>query len=136
MPELFIKHDARTVTIRLPLPPSANHYWQSFVPKGGTRAITHTSNEAKRFQRDVQAAWLFHHGSIPPAITGKIRLTVIVCQRDRRVIDLDNRLKPLQDALAKCGAFEDDKQIDELHVSRGTITPPDGCCYVTLETME
>lgn len=134
-PTLFAKHDQATVTIRLPLPPSMNHYWRSFVPKGGKRAITHVSTDGKQFQRDVEAAWLAHHRCKPPAMTGSIRLSVIIYAKDRRKIDLDNRLKPLQDALAKCGAFGDDNQIDELRVTRGAITPPDGACDVLIETI-
>jgi crossover junction endodeoxyribonuclease RusA len=51
--------------------------------------------------------------------------------RDRRAADLDNRLKALNDALEHAGVFDDDEQIDELHVTRGPIVKG-GECFVMI----
>ena len=47
---LFERHDPIDVSIRLPLPPSANTYWQSWVRPGSTRAMVHVGNEGQAFQ--------------------------------------------------------------------------------------
>jgi crossover junction endodeoxyribonuclease RusA len=41
--------------------------------------------------------------------------------KDRRKSDIDNRIKSLLDALVQAGLFNDDSQVDELHVYRGEI---------------
>ena len=56
-----------------------------------------------------------------PKLTGRLWLVVYVHPRDRREIDIDNRVKALQDALQHAGVYENDSQIDDLHVKRGLI---------------
>ena len=49
-------------------------------------------------------------------------MLIVVCYNTAARIDLDNRVKPLQDALAAAGAFANDEQIDDLHVRRGPVS--------------
>jgi Holliday junction resolvase RusA-like endonuclease len=51
---------------------------------------------------------------------------------DRRRTDVDNRIKPLQDALTHAGAYADDSQIDRLGEFDRIIQCGDEHCSVTL----
>jgi len=51
----------------------------------------------------------------------KISLTVYMFPPDRRVRDLDNYLKAMQDSVTKSGFWEDDSLIDQLFVKRGEV---------------
>lgn len=121
------------IEILLPYPLSANRYWQSFVPKGATRAIVHLSNEAKEFKRNV--AGLVWAAGIREPIPGRIRVSVRVyphrpqdwrtrqrkhgaCWDDTvQCIDLDNASKVLLDAM-KGTVFVDDAWVRELTLQR------------------
>lgn len=127
------QHEGEAISLQLPLPPSMNTYWRSWVRPGTTRPMVLLSSDGRTFQKDVQAAWL----SIgkPPPMRGRLCMTIMFYAATRRKYDIDNRIKSLQDALAKAGAFEDDNQIDELHVYRGPLDPPHGRCEVTIEPL-
>jgi Holliday junction resolvase RusA-like endonuclease len=61
----------------------------------------------------------------------RLSVEVHIHPRDRRKIDIDNRIKPLLDALQYGWAFIDDNQIDELHVYRKEIILG-GQCFVKI----
>lgn len=133
---LFERHDKVEVQIRLPLPPSANMYWESWVRPGTTRAMVHVGNEGQAFSEAVVSAWKSHYQGWPPEpTTARLRLLVSVSYPTKAAIDLDNRVKPLQDALKKAGAYADDSQIDDLRVIRGPVSPSGGYVEVILETI-
>jgi crossover junction endodeoxyribonuclease RusA len=48
--------------------------------------------------------------------------------------DLDNRVKPLLDALTAAEVWQDDSLIDELHIVRAPVKAP-GWVDVTIETI-
>lgn len=52
---------------------------------------------------------------------GRLRVNIQLYPPDRRVIDIDNRLKSLLDAMQNAGLYGNDSQIDELHVMRAEI---------------
>ncbi len=134
---LFERHDAVVVSIRLPLPPSMNHYWLTRVIPGKNRAMTYISSEGQAYKEAVAIAWRKKNGWPPEPLTGRLRLLVSLSFRDRRECDLDNRVKPLQDALAGAVVFDNDSQIDDLRVLRGPIdTTGIGYCDVIIETIE
>lgn len=44
---------------------------------------------------------------------------MVLFPRDKRKIDIDNRIKCVLDALQDAGVFNDDFQVDELSIARG-----------------
>jgi crossover junction endodeoxyribonuclease RusA len=133
---LFERHDSVVVALRFPLAPSVNHYWRSWVRPGSTRVMTHVSNEGQAYKAAVKAAWFTRWKGWPPEpLAGRIRLLITVGYFDRRSIDLDNRVKPLQDALTECGVWIDDDQVDDLRIMRGPIVKPTGAMDVIIESI-
>lgn len=133
---LFDRHEKNDVCIRLGLPPSINAYWRTRVIPGKSFATTYTTPEAKAYIESVKAAWTHHWNGWPPdAMTGKLRLLILVHWPDARARDLDNVVKCLQDSLAKAGAMGDDCQVKHLSVREGVPSKPIGCVDVWLETI-
>ena len=95
----------------LPWPPSVNRYWRHV----GRRVLI--SREGRTFRRDV-CALLGGRGPRKPPSDGRIALCMDAFPPDRRRRDLDNLPKAVQDSLARAGVYEDDSQIDELHIRR------------------
>jgi len=96
------------LVIELPWPPSVNNYWRRcgaryFIsPKGVAfrelvclKTFNETFNKNVRLSVDIYA--------YPP---------------DKRRRDLDNILKSLFDSLQHAGLYEDDSQIDDIHIVR------------------
>lgn len=110
------------LTLRLPLPPTANNCY----PSVGKRRVL--SDAAKRFRLAV----LYEVARQPrrQPLTGRLELMADFRFPTARG-DLDNRVKPLQDALQDARVFEDDNQIDRLIVLRGERCKP-GVCWVTV----
>ncbi|HEU6456448.1 MAG TPA: RusA family crossover junction endodeoxyribonuclease [Roseateles sp.] len=114
------------IRLTLPYPISANRYWQSFVPRGATRALVHLSTEAKAYKKQV--AGLCFAAGISKPIAGRVAVTLQLYphrpldwqKRQRQhgaawddtvqCIDLTNAEKVLMDALNGI-AFEDDKRV-------------------------
>lgn len=96
------------VRLRLDMPPSANRYWRT-----GSGHV-YVSDEALDYKNDV--AITARQQGVRKPFTGDVAVTVYV-YRKQRSGDLDNRLKVLLDAL-KGIAFEDDKQVVEIHAFR------------------
>jgi crossover junction endodeoxyribonuclease RusA len=99
--------------LTLPLPPSINTYWRK-SPRG-----MYITAEGKDFRQRV-AEIVAERNAIK---FGAARLCVAlhVSMRDRRIADIDNRVKAALDALTHAGVYDDDSQIDELLVCRGEI---------------
>ncbi len=125
-------------TLTLPYPVSANRYWRSFVPRGGKRAVTVVSDEAKEYRTAVGLLAKTQGMRIP--LDGRVELTLRLyparpqdwakrAQRnpdtwddDVRCIDLGNAEKVLCDALNGI-AWIDDKQLRRISLER---CEPDG----------
>lgn len=96
----------------LPMPPSANEYWRSFVVNNKVRVVL--SAKAKSYKEAV--ADLAHRLGMTP-ITGHDVIVTVTFYRNQASGDLDNRIKVTLDALRGV-AFEDDKQVVEIHAYR------------------
>jgi crossover junction endodeoxyribonuclease RusA len=102
------------VTLTLPWPPSANHYY---------RRVGHAtliSKEGRRYRQRVVGEALLA-GS--PRVEGRLSVRIVASPPDQRRRDLDNLQKSLLDALQHAGVYGDDSQIDRIEVVRGTLTP-------------
>lgn len=93
------------MTLILPMPPSANSCWRQWQGR------TLVSAGYRNFKKTVALKCL----RIRP-LDGALSVTLNI-YRDRKTGDIDNRIKPVFDALNGI-AWTDDKQIVELHVFR------------------
>ena len=103
------------ITITMPVPVSANA--RLIRTKG--RQLTNSRKYREWFieaYREVRS-----QVPEPDTIEGSVGLSVTVHFKDHRRRDLDNILKGLQDVCTKALLWEDDSQIDNLHVVRGEV---------------
>lgn len=122
-----------TLTLELPYPPTLNHYIRH------TQRGRYLTPKAKAFNAAVWAAVkqakapTFH----PDA---RVRVLLELYPPDRRKHDIDNRCKPLLDAIEKSGVLPDDAQVDRITIVRPdprSFTPVrPGRVRVTLATIE
>lgn len=102
------------LTLQLPLAPSVNHYWRAYAG----RVIL--SKDGRRY-RDNAVADIWQSIGKPRTMTGRLAVSIVVNPRNRRVIDIDNRLKAALDVLTYAKVYQDDSQIDRLTIERGEI---------------
>jgi crossover junction endodeoxyribonuclease RusA len=98
------------IELVLPYPPSNNRYYRH------ARGRHYISAEGETYRGKVLA-------QAQGARLGAARLAVEITVHppDRRRRDLDNTLKALLDALAHAGVYDNDEQIDMLHVRRSEV---------------
>lgn len=109
------------LVLNLPLPPSINSYWGF---SGHRRFINKAGVAFKEAVADYVAEY-----KVPKLGNARIEIHVTLYPKDKRIQDIDNRLKSLFDSLSNNGAgvFDDDSQIDVLLVQRGEIKKGGGC---------
>lgn len=117
-----------TCRLILPWPPSANNSHADPF-RGGTKTDAY-----KAFMAEV-AARVADDGS--PHLDGRLQVSIEAVPPDSRARDLDNICKALLDALAKAGVYDNDSQIDDLHILRYPVCVPggDGSVCVTVSRM-
>ncbi|MBR2586266.1 MAG: RusA family crossover junction endodeoxyribonuclease [Thermoguttaceae bacterium] len=99
----------------LPWPPSVNHIWRS------AKGVCYLGKNYKDF-----LAWSFLtvRQQLPRrfrTIVRPVRVTIDLYPPNRRRYDLDNRVKPILDALTHAHVWDDDSLVVELHVSKRSI---------------
>lgn len=108
------------LALELPYPPTVNHYWGQH----GTR----------RYIRDkglqFRAAVAEQVAALGKKLDGRLSVFVTLYPPDRRRRDIDNVGKALLDALQHAGCFDDDEQIDVLHIERRTVIKGGACRVV------
>jgi len=114
------------ITLELPLPPSVNTYWRNF------RGRTVLSEGGRDYKIAVQEYITVNN--VTKFGQERLGATITIFPRDRRSIDLDNRLKALFDSLQDAGVFDDDRQFDRIYISRGMIKKGGGCT-ITISTL-
>ena len=97
--------------LELPFPPSMNTYWRNF------RGRTVLSKNGRQFKLAVQDYII--EKNIPKFGDKKLKITMILRPRDKRKIDIDNRIKAVLDSLQDAGVFDDDFQVDHIEMIRG-----------------
>jgi crossover junction endodeoxyribonuclease RusA len=116
-----------SVTLELPLPPSVNTYWRNF------RGRTILSKGGRDYKIAVQEYVTVNN--LPKFGQERLGASITIFPRDRRAIDLDNRLKALFDSLEDAGLFDDDSQFDRIYICRGMIKKGGGCT-ITISTIK
>lgn len=96
-----------SITLTLPLPPSANRYWRN------VKGRTLKSREARDYA--LQVGWLCRGADITP-ITGDVSIEMMIYFPDKRG-DLSNRIKVAEDAL-NGHVYADDKQVKRILAER------------------
>lgn len=68
--------------------------------------------------------------NVPKFGDARLHAIISIFPRDKRKIDLDNRLKAIFDALQDAGVFDDDSQFDLIEIARGKIKAGGGCTVI------
>lgn len=114
------------MTFNLPWPPSANHM---FVNAGKRRF------RGKQYVAFVgMVANIVEREKIVSMGSKRLAIAIWLHAPNRRKVDIDNRVKPVLDALQRAGVYDDDSQVDELHIYRGEIAKG-GYCTVNISEM-
>jgi len=64
-------------------------------------------------------------------ITSNIHLSIVLYPPNNRIYDIDNRLKPLLDTLQKSRVIDNDAQVQQLAVYRGSVVK-NGAYYLVI----
>ena len=104
--------DNASIILNLPLSPTINSYYQFH---GHRRYVGEAGKKFKAAVKEAVNAQNVRFGA------QKIALLVTIHFRDRRLQDLSNRIKALEDALVQAGLFDDDSQIKRLVIDEGEI---------------
>lgn len=98
------------IVVELPWPPTVNTYWRRF----GDRYFI--SKQGKQFRRDTIYTCINYKGMF--CNNERVKLVVEAYPPDNRRRDIDNILKVICDSLEAAQVFDDDSQIDEIHIKR------------------
>lgn len=111
-----------------------NHYWEHKAvfsrERGRPIAVTYVSAAGKAYAQAIRQlmmdrrAW-YHSEAL-------LHLRMLVCFDTKRVQEVDNRIKPLQDALAHAGVYKNDTQVKIVEAREGPIMKP-AVCFVWLD---
>ncbi len=127
----------RDYSIVLPWPVTINHYYGDRAIKtktGKYMTVKYLTARAKAFRAEVcRIVQEFDSSDIKES--DRLELTVYAYPPDRRIRDLDDILKSLQDSLQHAGVYTNDSQIDILHVYRASVDKP-GRVIVSLEEIK
>ena len=102
----------------LPFPNSANTHWKH------ARGRTYLSPAGVAFRGMVMH---YAHGKELKAPDGRLLIDIKLYPPNKRIIDIDNRIKPLLDALTHANIIIDDSLIDKLIIERMDIIKGGAC---------
>lgn len=106
-------------------PPSVNNYYVK------TQRGLFLSQKGRKF-RDQLVQDAHEQLAGMDRIDCKVRIDVIAWVPDNRKRDLDNLVKPIQDAISHADIWGDDSQVDQLCVYRGAKSAPHGAIYIRI----
>ena len=116
------------IVLELPFPPSVNTYYRR-----GAHA-TYMSKAGREYKQAV--AEYIASGDFPKMGDKRLCVSMVIRPRDKRVFDIDNRIKSVLDSLQDAGLFDDDSQVDELSIYRGSQIVPGGSIKVMIEEIK
>lgn len=107
----------------LPLPPSLNNIFFN-KPHGGRAKTTDYKNWLDT------AAWEIRGQRVAP-IAGDVRVCIVI-ERPNKTSDIDNRIKPVLDAMQKAGVIVNDKSVVDVRARWGEVKG----CVVNVSIVE
>jgi len=111
--------------LHLPYPPSINNYW---IARGNTRFVSKRGRDFKlAVQEYIAAHQLESFGG------GAVTVDIVLRPRDARLMDIDNCIKPILDALQDAGLFDNDRQVHQVSITRGLVKKGGGGCIAVVE---
>lgn len=113
--------------IDLPLPPSTNAIWRR-----GKHGGVYLAPAVRAFRDEV--AWSIRAAGVK-RFEGAIRIVATFHPADKRVFDVDNRIKSLLDALVYADLLEDDRFVTDIHAKKGEVLKPDGKTVLEVYTI-
>ena len=102
--------------ITLPWPPTVNTYWRHAPIRYGRGVVVYISKAGRAYRKTVGKMVLEQDAY--KILTCRLSCLILASPPDARKRDLDNILKALLDAMEHAGVYENDEQIDDLHVLR------------------
>lgn len=114
----------RPVEVEFSFPPSANRLWRSRVSKSGKPSV-YRDPAYKRWVDEC--CWLVAAMKPRPKVVGPFTARIVLASRKGRV-DIDNRIKPVLDALQHARVIDDDSKAVRVEVVWGDA--PKGCRVV------
>lgn len=114
------------ILLNLPYAPSVNTYWR----RG--RYATYLSPQGREYKKAV-AEYVIEY-NVPKLGDARLKMTLIIRPRSKRIFDIDNLAKSVLDSLCEAGVYDDDSQVDELHILRGEPIKG-GRIIVTIEVL-
>ena len=112
--------------LTLPLPPTVNSYWGF---SGHRRFLTIHAREFKQQVAHIVSQQPIRFGNV------KLSIEIRIWWRDRRIQDLDNRVKPLLDAITQADLIPDDSNFKQIHVYEGGVVKG-GRCKIKIVALE
>lgn len=109
-----------SLTLELPWPPSANTYWRK-----GKHGI-YLGPAGRRFKDEVTTDLHHVHGFDGALVTVELSLN----PPTKRQYDVDNRIKPVLDALQSAGIFNDDSQVQCVSACKAPIIKYGRCVAI------
>lgn len=118
-----------SVRLSIPFPPTLNHN----VLRYGKRYF-----RDKDYETFLRAVWMIWRTSRPKDWDPARRFAVAIrlFYDSRRRFDVDNRVKPILDALTKAGAWHDDSQVDLIVAARDRIDKARPRAEIVVRTCE
>ncbi len=98
------------IIIHLPFPPTVNTYYTK------RKAL---SARGRKYKQAVSLS--VHEQGMALLLEERLNLAIIMYMPDKRVRDLSNYLKALEDSLTDAGVWLDDEQIDQSTQYRGCV---------------
>lgn len=123
---------SETIQIILPFPPSVNGYWRAYQ---GRNIL---SKRGRQYRQDAMVA-IGKSMAVATAmnpLSGRLEVSLDLHPPDARRRDADNYSKGVLDALTHAGVWQDDEQIDRLHILKCPRDKDDPRAVVTITEID
>ena len=105
------------ITLQLPYPPSVNAMYGSH---GNRRFLRPRGRVFKEQVAEICKG-------IPTFGAISLELNIVLFPRDKRLMDISNSIKGIEDSLQDAGLFDNDQQVCKITIERGSKIKGGGC---------